>query len=51
MSEQPQQPVTDADTLKQIAEHLASIRSMLKFFTFITVLGIIFSLLGGLLSF
>jgi hypothetical protein len=35
-------PPTEVDYLRQIAEHLKSIRSMLSFFTFIIVMIIIF---------
>ena len=36
-----QTALTEADYLRQIAEHLKSIRSMLSFFTFIIILAII----------
>ena len=49
-----QSPLTEVEYLRQIADHLKSIRSMLGFFTAIVILafvlqacGVISSLLGG----
>jgi hypothetical protein len=39
-------PPTEVDYLRQIADHLKSIRNMLSFFTFIIVLILIFWLLS-----
>lgn len=49
--EPPKVPTTEMEWLKQIEEHLRSLRSMVKFFVVITVLAIIVQVLTVLLNF
>lgn len=51
MTDEPETIPPDVQQLTAIAEHLKSIRAMLKFFTVLTVLGLILGACTALTSF